>query len=537
MRLYIKTSVVIISLLLGISCKKETSWDIDAAIPIARSHLNISNFFGDTIFKSDPTGLVHINFSKEVLNLSMDSLVNLPDTTVSIGYTALFNSFLTPGSVIYTNAGSPTNQEIAFDVPNGVQLNKANVRSGYLKIEYFNTYSQPLNFIYDINSAKLWGNVFHVDQTISGGSVSSPATLTKLYSLANYSIDLTGLSLNKVNTLVQTYSIKTDASGSADNLLIGQGLNIKLSFIDIVPEYVQGYFGQQDISIGPDSAYFGLLNNFNTSNFKLTQSSINFNIINEFGVELSSTISKVKSVKSSPYTSIYLNTGSMLQSLNINRAGKTNLASNPVFPFIKQIALNNTNTNLNPFLENLPNYIGYQVRGKLNPLGNVSAGNDFAYYGHGLKVFADIDIPLALSADYFGLTNYAKVDLQNNSQLKNVNSCELVLQAKNNYPFTGKIQGYIIDENNIIIDSLYSPTENTIQSAITDVTNTVISPVDSKIVSVISNTKLENLRKCKQIKFVSYLYLPNQPTPIKIKSDSYLDIILSANVNYRAVVK
>lgn len=537
MRLIVKISLSLVFLLSIFSCKKETTWDIDAAIPIARSHLNISNFFGDTIFKTDASGLVHLAFTKEVLNLTMDSLVKLPDTTVNIGYTAFFNSSLSPGDLIYTNSGVVSNQEITFDVSNGVQLNKAIIRSGFLKVEYFNTYSQPLNFVYDINSAKLWGNVFHINQSIAGGSVSSPNSLIKYYSLAGYDISLTGLSNNKVNTLVQTYTIKTDASGLPATLATGEGLNIKLSFIDVIPEYVQGYFGQQDLSFGPDSTYFGLLNNFNTQNFKLTQSTINFSIINEFGIEMSSTINNVKSIKVNPYYAVTLNTGSMLQSLNINRAGKTNVPSNPVFPFIKQILLNNTNTNLNPFLENIPNYLSYTVKAKINPLGNVSAGNDFAYYGHGLRVIADVDIPMALSADYFKLTNYAKTDFGNIQQLNNVNYCELILQAKNNYPFKAKIQGYLMDEYNAIIDSLFMPNENIIESAITNSSNVVLNPVDSRLVSNISNSKLENLKKCKQIKFVSWMYLPNQPTPIKIKSDSFLDLIVSANVNYKAKTK
>ena len=223
--------------------------------------------------------------------------------------------------------------------------------------------------------------------------------------------------------------------------------------------------------------------------------------------------------------------------MNINRAGKTNVPSNPVFPYVKQIIFNNLNTNLNPFLENIPNYLSYTVKAKLNPLGNVSAGNDFAYYGHGLKVIADVDIPLALSADYFKLTNYAKTDFSNVKQLNNVNYCELNLLAKNNYPFTAKIQGYLLDETNAIIDSLFMPGENIIESAITNSSNVVLSSVDSKLVSNISNSKLDNLKRCKQIKFVSWMYLPNQPTPIKINGDSYLDLVLSANVNYKAKVK
>lgn len=532
MRFRIRFSLFCVILTSLVSCKKETAWDIDAAFPIAKSHLDLRNFFGDSLFKADPSGLLHLDYTAQILNLTMDNLVKLPDTAITIGYISFFNASLNPGDLIYTNASTPANQEITFDVANGVQLNKAIVRSGYLKIEYLNTYAQPINFDYDINSAKLWGTVFHVNQVIPGGSSSSPASFTSYYSLKDYELNLTGIANNKINTLVQTYSIKTDPSGVADVLHLGEGLNIKLSFIDIVPEYVQGYFGQQDLTFGPDSAHFGLLNNFNTSNFKLTQSSFQFSIINELGVELSSTINKLKSIKINPYNAITLNSGSLLQSINVNRAGKTNVPSNPVFPVVKNITLNHSNSNLNPFLENIPNYLSYSVKAKLNPLGNISAGNDFAYYGHGLKVMAHVDIPLAVSADYFKLISYNNTDFNELKQLNNVNSCELTLTAKNNYPFYAKLQAYLLDESNTVIDSLFLPTDNKINAALTDVSNTVINAVDTKIVFTIANTKLEHLKQCKQIKFVSAMYFSNQPTPIKITADSYLDLILSANVNY-----
>jgi len=529
---FIQKSIVFV-LLFGsfISCKKETSWDVDLAIPIARSHLNISNFFGDTIFQADPTGLLHIAFSRDLINFTMDSLVNLPDTTVDLGYIIPFNTSLSPGVQIFSNSLS-TDKEITFDVSNGVELNKAIVRKGFLKIDYKNTYAQPLQFDYIINSATLWGSQLTVNQVVPGSS-----SLTKIYALDGYNINLTGISGNKVNTLVQTYTISTAASGASDVLIQGQGLTINLSFIDIVPEYIQGYFGQQDLSFGPDSSNFDFLNNFSTSNLALTQSAINFRIINEFGIEMSSSINNFKSIKTSPANVVALNSGNMLQSINVGRASKTNNPSNPVFPWFKQININSTNSNLNPFLENLPNYLGYSVKAKLNPLGNISAGNDFAYYGRGLKVIADVDIPLALSANYFSLVNFSKVDLTQLKELEDVNSCEIRLSARNNYPFTARIQGYMLNEQNQIIDSLFIPGQNMIESAITDGNNVVLNYVDSKLVASFDKTKIENLAQCKQIKFVSYLYLPNQPTPIKIKDDSYLDLIVSAYLNYNAKSK
>ncbi|MBC7696637.1 MAG: hypothetical protein H7141_14465 [Burkholderiales bacterium] len=531
MRFFNKFVIGFLLLFLIVSCKKETSWDVDLSMPIARSHLNISDFFGDTIFQADPAGLLHIAFSKDLVNYTMDSLVNLPDTTINLQYTTFFVTSLSPGVQLFSNATS-NDKEITFNVSNGVELNKAIVRTGFLKIEYINSYGQPLKFDYNINSATLYGSQLNISQVISGNS-----SLTKMYPLDSYNINLTGISGNKVNTLVQTYTISTDASGNPDQLLQGQGLIIKLSFIDIVPEYIQGYFGQQNLSFGPDSSSLGFLSNFSTNNLMLSQSAINFRIVNEFGIEMSSSINQLRSIKLSPRNVVTLNSGNLLQSINIGRANKTNNPSNPVFPWFKQINVNSTNSNLNPFLQNLPNYLGYTVQAIINPLGNISAGNDFAYFGKGLKVIADIDIPLALSADYFKLINYSKVDLTQLKELNDVNSCQIILDVRNNYPFKTLIQGYMMNDQNQIIDSLFFPGQNVIEPAITDVNNVVLNYIDSKLVADFDKDKITHLTQCKQIKFISYLYLTNQPTPIKINDDSYLDLVLHADLNYKARAK
>jgi hypothetical protein len=56
----------------------------------------------------------------------------------------------------------------------------------------------------------LWGSQLTINQSIAGSS-----SLTKLYPLDGYNINLTGLNGNKVNTLVQTYTISTDPSWSS----------------------------------------------------------------------------------------------------------------------------------------------------------------------------------------------------------------------------------------------------------------------------------------------------------------------------------
>ncbi len=516
-----------------LSCRKETSWDVDAAIPIARSHLDLNNFFADTIFKADPTGLLHLSYSKTIINYSLDSLVKLPDTTLNYGYVIPAGSLgVNPNDVLYSSS-----QETQVNVSNHVEVARAIVRKGTIKAEFTNSASQPINFNYQILSANLWGNIFTIDETVPGGSPSNPTKLTKYYAIDGYELKMTGLSGNKINTIPEQYTIKVAPNAQPATFNAGEGLTVKVSYNSVVPDYVQGYFGQQTLSFGPDSTYLGILKNLQVSGLALQQANINFNIINDFGVDFSTNIQSVTSINDMNNQVVHLNAGNLLSAVNINRAGKTNIPSNPVYPYYKQISLNSSNSNLLPFIENLPDYLGYSVKAQINPLGNVSGSNDFAYYGYGLKVVADMDVPLTLSANYFKLVSYPKIDLTKISQLDNVNSCDLILQGTNNYAFSAVMQVYMIDSNNQVIDSLYMPGNNVLQSAVVDASNNVIQPVYSKIVSRLNSDAIRHLKSSKQLKIVSYFYLPNQPTPIKIHSSDYLDLIFNIDVNYRVKTK
>jgi hypothetical protein len=61
-------------------------------------------------------------------------------------------------------------------------------------------------------------------------------------------------------------------------------------------------------------------------------------------------------------------------------------------------------------------------------------------------VTADVDIPLKLSADYFSLVNFSKVDLTQLKELNDVNSCQIIIDASNNYPFKAQVQGYMLND-------------------------------------------------------------------------------------------
>jgi hypothetical protein len=533
MRFIYKISLFLLILAAIISCRKsfETDWDVDIEAPIARSHLNIKNFFSDTLFSSDPSGLLHLAFSKKIAGFQLDSLVQLPDTILDYQFTM-------PSGALYLAAGNsipafPQTQEIKFNINNGVELRTAVINTGRLKMVYSNTYTQPLVFSLVLPYTTKYGLPFTINETIYPGTNNN----IKYYDISGYEVKLTGSTFNKINTLVQTVDVKVPSTAQGDTIRTGQGVKAQISYTDLIPYYVEGYFGEQTIDLPYDSVGLNISNNLQVSNFQINSAFINFKIVNEFGVDINAQLSNIRSLNSINNTSVTLN-ASGLSNININRAGKTTNFSNPVFPSVKTISVNTTNSNLKPFLENLPDYLTYQGKIIVNPFGNISASNDFAFLNTGISIYADIDMPLQIRADYFKLVSNSTIDLTSVKQIDNINYGNLILQCTNGFPFDAVLQGYILDEQKQKIDSLFSVPGNVINRGILDVNYIVTSPVYTKVLIPLDHNKLQNLKKCKYIQFVSKFNLPlPQPPDIKLLDSYSLDLILGLDVNYKAKKK
>lgn len=534
MRFIHKISLFLFLIVALVSCRKsfETDWDLDLEAPIARSKLNIKNFFSDTLFQADPTGLLHLGFSKRIAGFRLDSLVQIPDTVLNYEFT------LPPGpGTIFLSAGNsipgfPQTQEINFNINNGVELRNAVIYKGKLKMVYSNTYTQPLAFSLVLPYTTIYGLPFTINETVNPGTNNS----VKYYDISGYSVQLTGSNFNKINSLVQNIDVKVPSTAQNDTIRGGQGVKAEISYTDLIPYYVEGYFGQQNIDLAYDSVALGISNNLQVSNFQINSAYINFKIINEFGVDINAQLSNIKSVNSTSNTAVTLN-ASGLSNININKAGKTSNFSTPVFPSIKTVSVNTNNSNLKPFLENLPDYLTYKGKIVVNPMGNISASNDFAFLNTGIDIYADVDMPLQIRADYFKLISKSAIDLTSVKQIDNINYGDIVLQCTNGFPFNAELQGYILNEQEQVVDSLFNIPGNVINRGTVDANNIVIQPIFTELKINLTKNKLENLKKCKFIRFESKFVLAPQPPDIKLLESYNLDLILSLDVNYKARIK
>ncbi|MBL7921042.1 MAG: hypothetical protein JNJ40_12050 [Bacteroidia bacterium] len=518
-----KISLWSLALIAFYGCRKPSAadWDVDVVFPVVKSNLNIKNFIGDSIFKADNTGLLSLNVNREITAIKLDSLLALPDTSITTPFTTPFPINLTPGQSLTFFA--PT--ELNFNISNGVALKWFDIKSGLLTVKFTNDLVEPLDLLYIIPSAKKNGQPLTIFETVP----PTPATLVKTYDLSGYTLNMRGKFGTAYNTIVQAYTVTLNPNANPVAVNFGQGAKADLTYSNIIPAYVEGYFGQQTIDIPLDTATLDIFNNFQASNFLLNNANLNFKIINEFGAEFSANLSNIKAINSLNSNSITLSNGS-LSNININRATK---AGYTIFPSIKTVSLTNTNSNIVPFLSSLPNKLTYQGKINVNPLGNLSGYNDFAYYNTGIKVLADIDIPLRFNADYFKLISNSKVDFSNVKQLENVNSGNFIISALNGYPFRAEMQGYLMDDQNQVLDSLFLPGVNFIEKGITDAQNIVTSPTQSKITIPVSKERIDKLKKTKTIKLVTYFRMPPNPPDIKIYENYSIDLNIIAELNYK----
>lgn len=524
MRIKVAAILVFTAILVFFSCRKETiaSWDVDITGPVVSSKLNIRNFLTDSLFTTGANGVLNLRYNREVAYIKVDSLLKLPDTTITNTYTTPVTLTLTPGQNMNFLPPSP----LTFSISNGVALKYGVIKKGILTVKYSNTISQPLDFVYVLPGVNKWGFPFKISESIPPGNNS----LIKSYSMDGYSIDLTAGGTANYNTITQTYSLSLSTSAQSVVASPGTGAKIELSYSEIVPQYVTGYFGQQIVPVDIDTARLDIFNNFNAINFQLSDATLDFRIMNEFGAEFSGSLSNIKSLNTINQTSVNLNT-QQLSVININRAFQVN---NTVNPTVKLISLNKNNSNILPFLSNLPNKITYAGNISLNPLGNTSGFTDFAYYNTGIRVLADINIPMKFEADAFILQSNSPIDFTTLDQLDNVNYGNFIVSARNGYPFDAIVQAYLVNDQNVIIDSLFVPNNNVIAKGITNSQYVVVAPSSQRLMIPFDKTKLENIKKSKSMKLNAKLIMPlPQPPDITIKDNYEIDIDIIVDVNYK----
>lgn len=439
---YPKNSLLVIATLLlaliATSCKKEkTSWDADFTIPIAQTTLSLNNIIADSLIATDANNHVSISYNTDIFNYNIDSIIKIPDTVTSFKYHAYSTSTLSPGQPI-----ALTSEVKSFNFE-PARITQVDIKQGFLVYTCLNPLTTPLIITYTIPAAKKNGVAFLIKETIPASDGVTPKSYTSRIDLSDYSIDMRGPNLDNSNRFQTSMYITTDPNGSPTTMTNGQEFTFHTNFENLQLNYIKGYLGNEIQTTGPDTTAFDFFQRISCSSLSLNNIDVTLKISNGIGADIRFIPISLSSKNGSTGQVTPLSGDIIGKSYNITRASETHQATNPVKPTIS--TLDFSNTNIKSLIENLPNQFIFGSSIQINPLGNISNGNDFIYSNNGLSANLNIKIPLSFKANSMILSDTLVYKTSSNEK---INSGTISLLISNSFPVNAKIRLFILDQNN-----------------------------------------------------------------------------------------
>lgn len=514
------------------ACRKEADevrWDVDVAVPLVRISMDIGDLLGDTLISADGQGNVSIVHTARLFEMGLDTLLELPDTVLRFRYPE-FN--IPPGSTFDLGPGAPfatADQTTRFDLQD-LQLRELRVRSGTLGMAFVNRVGSVLDGQFALPGSSLGGSPLAWSPSIPAGSPSSPSTLSQDFQLDGYTIDLRGPGYNEVNTLAMELAL-TNVTGVS----IGAADSVEaiVSYHGIEPRYARGYFGQHELDIDPDTSDLNAFEGL-SGLLDLDQVTATLRITNGIGMDARARINSLHSVNSATGNIVPLAHAITAGPLNLDRALDL---GNSFQPAVNSWTMDNGNSNIDAFIENLPDGITYDLDVTANPLGDVSNGNDFLYDDSRLTADLDVDIPLNIIATDLTLTRRMPIELGGTLEHHALRSGTLHLFADNRFPFSARAILTQEAQDGSLLDTIGAG--GTIAAAVVDPNGNVVAASESQLDFILSEEQVDLFYPGStagpdgaRLRITIVFNTADQSQHLRIRTDHTIGIAVSFEGNY-----
>lgn len=497
------------------------SWESDYLAPLAQGTLRLRNIVPDTLLKTDPDGGLRLIYERNLIGLPLDSLFKIPDTPAVYSLNIPFSYTVQPGFPIPFSI-SP----FRFNLKDA-RVTYARMKSGFIRSVMWNTLPTKVRVNFTIPKAKKNGVPFTLTVFIEAAPAGDTSFYEATFDLSGYEFDLKGTNNNESNVLYIQFSATTDPDGPTVQLPANKTfVFISNTFSELKPEYAKGFMGQLSIVNGPKETPLEPLNKLTSGSLLLDSVKVNLELRNGMGADMRFSIYQLSG--RNPYTNSVLPLDHALFNapINITRAldmGTGSAAS------VLNYEMNAQNSNLKTFVENLPGFFTYHLKAEINPLGNVSGGNDFIYYNSDLAANLRVEMPLNLSADNISLTDTLSfsgtADFLNRFKKGN-----LRIYAQNGFPLSGKIEAYLMDSLYQLLSNLVG--QNTLQAAVTDANLKVLQATTSEITLPVSEKQAQHLKQARYL-IIKVNFSTVSPGSLVRFYDSYtLRLNVVADVSY-----
>ena len=134
--------IILLFFITFVSCKKKTvSWETDWSVPLINDRLSLSDLENDSTLEANGVGGYNVVLSRSLIDLQLDEIVAIPDTTIEKAITIAFPSLSVPPGFTISNTAEENDISIA-----DLELKEIHVKSGNIRFRVLNPVETSMNF-------------------------------------------------------------------------------------------------------------------------------------------------------------------------------------------------------------------------------------------------------------------------------------------------------------------------------------------------------------------------------------------------------
>lgn len=410
------------------------------------------------------------------------------------------------------------------------QLTSMHVGRGKMFLDAKSTIEDEIIFVYSIPSAVENGASLIFTEKVPPAPVGGFSTSYAEKDITGYDVDLTGQpgSTGIFNTFYTITDGRIDSSGNLINLSLTDSVFLNTGIIDLVAARGYGYLGLDTIMTVEESE-IDLFEGLDVDVIDFDEVKLSIEVYNYIGAPINAVVNSIQATQNLLNPQL-LTWTQLNQTITIPPAVEITPGLKPTPGYI-ELELNKANSNIDEVLESQPDLISSNLDAFLNQSLAGPDYNQFIYLDYGIDAFIAVEIPLYLSATNMLFSDTSEFVYSNLDPSNRLLSGDLILNGDNNFPFDITLNIVLLDSNKTAIDTISS--SEFVKAGIVDNNGTVVTKIKSHVRYPLDAEAVENLKISEFMVFRASFSTTNSPNKVRFYADSFLDIILSADLNLR----
>ena len=476
------------------------NYDASYAVPLIDSDISIQDFLEDFEETSeiiiDPDGLIRFKYRGDVISATVEQMFES------------INDALPPAiPVLYDGMPLPLSS------PDGIQIDYLELKKGNFIYAVESDVLEPVTVTLTMPQFTKDGDPLSLSIPVPAwsGEGQKPIGNNLLFpaSLDGYTI------LPENDSVYINYDIVTQSGEKIESLS-----NIIIQLNELEFTYAEGFLGTLVYEGGRDTIEIDFFDNWVQGEVYFEEPVVTFIIENSFGIPTKSKINvfEVFTVREEklPLESPFVTDGIEFPFPALNEVGAI---KSKTFIFTKE------NSNIDQILGAGPLAVDYDVDAITNPDGNVGIRGfitDSSYY----NVQVEVDLPL-----YGNITEYVTFDTFDIelNDFDEVRAAEFKLVADNTIPLEVKLQGFFVDENFQVIDSMFTAEQSVIAAAPVGADGVPTGASTAESFSAFDEPRFDAIKLAEKIIVRATFSSSNNGTvPVKIFNSQGVDVRIGA---------